>query len=101
MSKLAEKYLMNGCYHHMLYCQGVMLLYNCVLLLYTVRCVPVVTSRWVRLCHVQCALQAAAVHRPVTRPSHVILGHTVVKDPSTVLNVQLATSALPPVVRSI
>ena len=67
----------------------------------TVRCVPVVTSRWVQQHHVQCALQAAAVHRPVTRPSHVTLGHTVVKDPSTALGVLLATSALPPVVSSI
>ena len=67
----------------------------------TAQCVPVVTSRWVQQHHVQCALQAAAVHRPVTRPSHVTSGRTVVKDPSTALSVQPATSVLPPVVSSI
>ena len=60
-----------------------------------------VTSHWVQQHLVQCALQAVAVRRPVTHPSHVTSGHTVMKDPSTARSVKLDTNVRPPVVSSI
>ena len=67
----------------------------------TVRCVPLATSHWAQQCLVQCALQAVAVHRPVTRPSHVTMACTAVRGPPIVHGVLLDTSVLPPVVSSI